>query len=112
MLETVVYPAEPPSKKLAAILGRRAGIAAEVDEAVREVLREVRVRGDEAVAEFTHRFDGVEIAAHQTKHLLLGRDCIGASRTDNFIYRTKGLRPVRHSCHRLCSPHSIYLINT
>ncbi len=62
MLEIVAYPTEPPADKLVAILGRRAGIAEEVDEAAREILRQVKARGDEAVAEYTQRFDGVAMA--------------------------------------------------
>jgi histidinol dehydrogenase len=65
MLEIVAYPTEPLADKLVAILGRRTGVADEVDEAVREILHQVRVRGDEAVAEFTQRFDGVEMVAGQ-----------------------------------------------
>lgn len=67
MLEIVAYPAEPLADKLVAILGRRAGVTEDVDEAAREILRQVKVRGDEAVAEFTRRFDGVEMAAGQQR---------------------------------------------
>jgi len=65
MLETIAYPTEPLADKLVAILARRAGVTDEVDEAVREILHQVRVRGDEAVVEFTRRFDGVEVVAGQ-----------------------------------------------
>jgi histidinol dehydrogenase len=65
MLEIVAYPAQPLANKLEVILGRRAGVSSEVEEAVREILSQVRARGDEAVAEFTSRFDRVDIAAGQ-----------------------------------------------
>ena len=50
MLEVVVYPTEPLAGKLVDILGRRAGVTEDVDEAAREILRQVKLRGDEAVA--------------------------------------------------------------
>lgn len=67
MLEVVVYPTEPLADKLVGILGRRAGVTEDVDEAAREILRQVKVRGDEAVAEFTLRFDKVEMVAGQQR---------------------------------------------
>ena len=42
---------------------RRAAADVGVREAVDEIVREVRVRGDAAVAEFTHRFDGIEVSS-------------------------------------------------
>jgi histidinol dehydrogenase len=67
MLEVVVYPTEPLADKLIDILGRRAGVTEDVDEAVREILRQVKLRGDEAVAEFTQRFDRVEMVVGQQR---------------------------------------------
>jgi histidinol dehydrogenase len=67
MLEVVVYPTEPLADKLVDILGRRAGVTEDVDEAVREILRQVKLRGDEAVAEFTQRFDRVEMVVGQQR---------------------------------------------
>ena len=46
---------------LKGIAGRGAGLAAEVEERVREVLRAVREKGDEALIEYTERFDGVRL---------------------------------------------------
>lgn len=61
MLEVCRYPVEPPSPRLQAILGRRAGVADEVSDTVREILRQVRRDGDRALSELTRRLDGTEI---------------------------------------------------
>ncbi|MFY9397085.1 MAG: histidinol dehydrogenase [Desulfomonilia bacterium] len=45
---------------LAGILDRMTETPREVDEAVRAVIRDVRARGDEAVADYTRRFDGFD----------------------------------------------------
>lgn len=62
-MDIVSYPTEPLDDKLLAILGRRLGVADDVDEAVRGVLSQVRARGDEAVVEYTQRFDGVAVGS-------------------------------------------------
>ena len=50
--------------KLAAILGRQSGVVEEgVEAGVRDILEQVRVRGDEALVEYTARFDGVSLSA-------------------------------------------------
>ena len=60
-MDIVVYPSEPLADKIQAILQRRIGISDDVDEAVRQIVRQVRDRGDVAVAEYTERFDGVSV---------------------------------------------------
>jgi len=65
MLEIVTYSSDSAAipERLQAILGRRTSMAggSEVESAVREILTQVRNRGDEAVAEFTARFDHVNV---------------------------------------------------
>ncbi|HNR12716.1 MAG TPA: histidinol dehydrogenase [Thermodesulfobacteriota bacterium] len=48
---------------LETLLSRSHETKTSVEEAVREVVDQVRSRGDEAVAEYTSRFDGVQLAA-------------------------------------------------
>ncbi len=62
MLEVCHYPSSPLAPCLQAVLERRAGVADDVSEAVREILRQVRTDGDRALAELTRRFDRVEVA--------------------------------------------------
>lgn len=65
MIEILSYPAAPLPAKLQAILGRRSGVPAEVEELVRQVLEAVRTSGDEALAEFTEKFDRVRLRPEQ-----------------------------------------------
>lgn len=65
MIEILSYPADPLPAKLRAILGRQQRIPAQVEETVRQVLEAVRMRGDEAVAECTERFDRVRLRPEQ-----------------------------------------------
>lgn len=60
-MEIVAYPSEPLADKIESILRRRIGVSDKVDEAVRQVLHQVRARGDQAVVEYTERFDGVSV---------------------------------------------------
>ena len=60
-MEIVTYPSEPLADKIESILRRRIGVSNKVDEAVRQVLHQVRERGDQAVVEYTERFDGVSV---------------------------------------------------
>ena len=60
-MEIVTYPSEPLADKIESILRRRIGVSDKVDEAVRQVLHQVRARGDQAVVEYTERFDGVSV---------------------------------------------------
>lgn len=54
--------AVPPFEALDPLLPRRAGTDPETREAVRRILEDVLVRGDDGVREYTRRFDGVELA--------------------------------------------------
>jgi histidinol dehydrogenase len=54
--------AVPPFEALDPLLPRRAGTDPETREAVRRILEDVLVRGDDAVREYTRRFDGVDLA--------------------------------------------------
>ncbi len=54
--------AVPPFEALEPLLPRRAGSDPETREAVRRILEDVLARGDDAVREYTRRFDGVELA--------------------------------------------------
>ena len=65
MIEILSYPATPLPAKLQAILDRSGGVPAEIEKAVREVLAAVRTRGDEALAEFTEKFDRVRLRPEQ-----------------------------------------------
>ena len=66
MLEIVSYTAKGPVPEcLAAVLARHAGVPPEVEETVARVLAAVRLRGDEAVAEFTREFDEVSMTPDQ-----------------------------------------------
>ena len=63
-LEVVTYEGDgtPIPPRLASILQRPSSTGdGEVEAGVREILSQVRDRGDEAVAEFTARFDGVSL---------------------------------------------------
>jgi len=46
------------AEKLKAILGRTGSFSPDVDQAVRTILETVRLRGDEALYEYSERFDG------------------------------------------------------
>lgn len=62
MIDIVDYTTEGPlAAKLAAILDRQAGIPEQIEEAVRQIVSEVRAGGDVAVAECSQRFDGVSL---------------------------------------------------
>jgi histidinol dehydrogenase len=55
--------AVPPFEALDPWLPRRAGSDPETREVVRRILEDVHARGDEAVREYTSRFDGVDLPA-------------------------------------------------
>jgi histidinol dehydrogenase len=57
--------AVPPFEALDPLLPRRAGSDPETREAVRRILEDVLERGDEAVREYTCRFDGVELGPRE-----------------------------------------------
>ena len=49
--------------RFAAFLGSKREASAEVDDAVRDIVADVRGRGDKALAEYSLRFDGADFAA-------------------------------------------------
>jgi histidinol dehydrogenase len=53
--------------RFSALLGAKRESAEDVDSAVRDIIAEVRSRGDEALCEFTRRFDRFEIAPAQLR---------------------------------------------
>lgn len=57
--------AVPPFEALDPLLPRRAGSDPETRDAVRRILEDVLDRGDAAVAEYTRRFDGVDLAPRE-----------------------------------------------
>jgi histidinol dehydrogenase len=57
--------AVPPFEALDPWLPRRAGSDPETREVVRRILEDVHARGDEAVGEYTSRFDGVDLPASE-----------------------------------------------
>ena len=67
MIEIVTYPSEPLAPRIAAILGRAAGVPADIEEAVRGILQAVCDRGDAAVIDFTAEFDAVSLRPDQLR---------------------------------------------
>lgn len=62
MLDLVHYTTGGPLQgRLAEVLGRRGAIPADIEETAAAIVAAVRDRGDDAVAEFTARFDGVSL---------------------------------------------------
>ncbi len=57
--------AVPPFEALDPLLPRRAGSDPATRETVAAILEDVLARGDEAVREYTRRFDGVDLAPDQ-----------------------------------------------
>ena len=57
--------AVPPFEALDPLLPRRAGSDPATREAVRHILEDVLERGDEAVREYTRRFDGVDLGPRE-----------------------------------------------
>ncbi|MEM6336877.1 MAG: histidinol dehydrogenase, partial [Bacteroidota bacterium] len=60
MIPVVAY--RDLEQRLSAILNRSATFSTEIDARVAEIIAGVRARGDEAVLDFTERFDGVRPA--------------------------------------------------
>ena len=65
MIEILSHPSAPPAEKLRAILGRRAGVSEEVEQTVREILRQVRREGDAGLVALTRKIEGVELEPGQ-----------------------------------------------
>ena len=62
MLDLVHYTTGGPLEgRLAEVLGRRGAIPADIERTAAAIVAAVRDRGDEAVAEYTVRFDGVRL---------------------------------------------------
>ena len=53
---------QKPAEVLSTLPARAADADAETERAVRAIVDDVRERGDLAVAEYAHRFDGQELA--------------------------------------------------
>jgi len=64
MIDLLTYQGDSASlpAKLTAILSRQSGVSAEVEATVRDILRQVAERGDEALVEYTAQFDGVSLS--------------------------------------------------
>ncbi len=63
MIDVVVHDPQNPPRKLQAILSRTTDFEPELLASVQEIVREVRERGDDAVLEYTRKFDGVDLTA-------------------------------------------------
>ena len=61
MIETISYSSDTESTKLNAILSRSTDFTPELEAAVREIVTHVRDRGDEALLEYTRRFDRADL---------------------------------------------------
>jgi histidinol dehydrogenase len=61
MIEIVSYQPGVRDAKLDAILARSSEFTPEIEAVVREIVAAVRARGDEALAEYTRKFDGVDL---------------------------------------------------
>ena len=60
-------------QRFEALLGAKRESAVEVDEAVAAIIADVRARGDEAVSDYSRRFDRVDIEAKGLR-VVSGRD--------------------------------------
>ena len=62
MIEIIPYNSGADESRLNAILSRTTDFTPELEAAVREIVAAVRERGDEALIEYTRKFDRVELA--------------------------------------------------
>jgi histidinol dehydrogenase len=67
MIDVVVHDPQNPPRKLQAILSRTTDFEPELLASVQEIVREVRERGDDAVLEYTRKFDGVDLTAKRMR---------------------------------------------
>lgn len=68
MMATIeIVQGEGKDQKLQRILSRRMGFPGEVEGQVRFILDQVRHRGDEALVEFTRKYDGVTLRADELR---------------------------------------------
>ena len=57
MIKTFYYGRDPDR----AVFGREQPLSGDVSETVREIIRDVSLRGDEALRDYTEKFDGVRL---------------------------------------------------
>jgi histidinol dehydrogenase len=67
MIDVVVHDVENPPARIQAVLSRTTDFEPELLASAQEVVRDVRERGDDAVLEYTRRFDGVELDASRMR---------------------------------------------
>ena len=67
MIETIYHKPSGNSDKLNAILGRTTDFTPELEVAVRDIILDVRLRGDAAVVDYTEKFDEVRFNADQLR---------------------------------------------
>ncbi|MDA0745471.1 MAG: histidinol dehydrogenase [bacterium] len=67
MIETLTYNPDAPAEKLEAILSRTSDFTPELENTVRNIVADVRKRGDDAVLEYTKKFDGVQISPEKIR---------------------------------------------
>ncbi|TYT76118.1 histidinol dehydrogenase [Desulfobotulus mexicanus] len=63
-MEMLKYPSAEAEARLQAIVARGLGETEEMTAQVARILEDVRTRGDEAVLEYTRRFDAPDLSAH------------------------------------------------
>ncbi len=67
MIDVVTHDPQNPPPRLQAILSRTTDFEPELMASVQEIVRDVRERGDDAVLEYTRRFDGVDLTADRMR---------------------------------------------
>ena len=67
MIDVVAHDPQNPPPRLQAILSRTTDFEPELMASVQEIVRDVRERGDDAVLEYTRRFDGVDLTADRMR---------------------------------------------
>lgn len=67
MLELIKYPDDAGGARLQAIMSRRAGVSAEIQETVRDILRQVREQGDQALIELSAQIERVRLTRTQLR---------------------------------------------
>lgn len=88
----------------AAFLGERRDAGADVCDAVRRILRDVRVRGDAALIEATTRYDGVELTADELRVPDAEREAAYRACTDDQIAALTLAAERIEACHRCQLP--------
>ena len=67
MIEVIPYSSDTESAKLNAILSRSSDFTPELEASVQEIITAVRERGDEAVLEYTRKFDRVDLTGNDLR---------------------------------------------